>query len=588
MTASIFDAPAFSAELFFPRPDASRPPAGAEDHWLLMDDGARIHARIHGLDRATAALVHFHGNGEVVADADPLAPAFVRAGVALALVEYRGYGQSSPAAPSLRRCLADAAACLDQLRPILSREGTPLPLVVMGRSLGGFLVSLLAGRLPRSVAGWILESAAIDLRGLVQRRSFDPDLITEQDRVDFDPTRALRWSRAPLLILHGDEDRLVPPENAEQALQAAGSADKRRVWLAGRGHNDTLLSPRLLPEILAFVEGCAARADRRAGSLVVQGLGDALGFLVEGEHPALCSWFVQETFSREDPPTRTRGPFVFGQYSDDTQLARELARSLVGCASWSPEDMAARVAAIFREDRIVGRGRATENAAHRLIAGIPWDQAGEPPPRAGNGGAMRAGPVGLAERSPALRLRIAEEQARITHQDPRARAAAILVAEAVAGALDDEDLTDPARQERLASAVAPLDPVLAAALRRLPRWLAMEEAKAMEEIAGVGLEDPSQLAGSRWHGISPMATCSALAALVAYARAPLDPERVLSAAIAAGGDVDTVAAMAGAMAGARVGLERLSPRLRRWALRLNDQGSDGVGELAALGHGMTC
>lgn len=52
------------------------------------------------------------------------------------------------------------------------------------------------------------------------------------------------------------------------------------------------------------------------------------------------------------------------------------------------------------------------------------------------------------------------------------------------------------------------------------------------------------------------------------------------------GEFVTVAAMAGAMAGARSGLSGLSPRLTAWAARLNDQGSFGLRELAALGDAL--
>jgi hypothetical protein len=169
----------------------------------------------------------------------------------------------------------------------------------------------------------------------------------------------------------------------------------------------------------------ARRADRRAGSLVAQALGDALGFVVEGEHPRICANFATAAFALT-APSHGRGPFAFGQYCDDTQLARELALSLVEARGWDPPHFARRLAALFASETIVGRGRATEAAAHRLLRGVPWDQSGEPPPSAGNGAAMRAAPVGLFFPDDAdQRFRVADEQARITHRDPRAWAAAV-------------------------------------------------------------------------------------------------------------------------------------------------------------------
>ena len=63
-----------------------------------------------------------------------------------------------------------------------------------------------------------------------------------------------------------------------------------------------------------------------------------------------------------------RGPFAFGQYSDDTQLARELLQSVAAAGRFDPALYALRIAGIFQERRIVGRGRATE-AAVRHLAG---------------------------------------------------------------------------------------------------------------------------------------------------------------------------------------------------------------------------
>ncbi len=103
--------------------------------------------------------------------------------------------------------------------------------------------------------------------------------------------------------------------------------------------------------------------ERFEGCLIGQCVGDALGFVVEGHPPGVCREYIEETLSEGHPRDRRRGRYAFGQYSDDSQLARELMQSYAACGRFDPEDYARRVAAIFSEGRIVGRGRATEEAA---------------------------------------------------------------------------------------------------------------------------------------------------------------------------------------------------------------------------------
>ena len=117
----------------------------------------------------------------------------------------------------------------------------------------------------------------------------------------------------------------------------------------------------------------------------------------------------------------------------------------------------------------------------------------------------------------------------------------------------------------------------------MPEWLGADPVTVADEITRWS-EPPLGSAHQfeKWRGISPFATPSVLYALFAYVRAPADPEEVLRVAVAVGGDVDTVAAMAGAMVGAAVGLGGLTPRLSRWAQLLNDQGAFGVEDLVTI------
>ena len=311
-------------------------------------------------------------------------------------------------------------------------------------------------------------------------------------------------------------------------------------------------------------------ADRFAGCLIGQSLGDALGFVVEGQPPPVCALYARTLLRRGTA-------FPAGQYSDDSQLARELLQSFVARGRFEPADYARRIAAIFTEGRIVGRGRATEEAAHRVAAGVPWEDAGTPAPNAGNGSAMRAGPIGLLFwDAPARLAEAAHDQGRITHADPRCSAGSIAIAGAVALAMRPGPLEPDTFIAELADWTAAADAGFATALRELPAWLRLAPGRAAGEIAKAGREPGTK---DRWWGISPFVVPSVLWSLYAFLRSPEDYPETIRTAIRPGGDVDTTAAMAGAISGARVGLAALPQRPAR---RLHDRGDWGFERLVAL------
>jgi len=319
--------------------------------------------------------------------------------------------------------------------------------------------------------------------------------------------------------------------------------------------------------------------DRFAGAVVGQCVGDALGFMVEGEPPADCRRYIEDIVRAGRAVDMSRGYFRFGQYTDDSQLARELMQSYAECRGFDPADYARRIAAIFTEDRIVGRGRTTEAAALRLAAGVPWQEAGTPAPAAGNGSAMRAGPIGLMfHDDPAARARAAHDQGRITHADPRCSAGAVAIAEAVALALGGGPIAVEEFVGRLAAAAAPFDGSVANELAQLGDRLVLPPQEAGPIIARAGLQPGFS---DRWQGISPYVTSSVLWSLYSFLRTPDDYFEIICTAIAVGGDVDTTAAMAGAIAGARLGLAEVPADL---AHRLNDRGNWGYDALVDLAH----
>jgi hypothetical protein len=111
---------------------------------------------------------------------------------------------------------------------------------------------------------------------------------------------------------------------------------------------------------------------------------------------------------------------------------------------------------------------------------------------------------------------------------------------------------------------------------RLPTWLNLPPNAAAVEIAAAGLG-----AGEyrKWEGISPFVTSSVLWSLYSFLRSPDDYGETILTAIAVGGDVDTTAAMAGAIAGARLGPAAIPAQLTS---HIHDRGTWTATDLERL------
>jgi ADP-ribosylglycohydrolase len=315
--------------------------------------------------------------------------------------------------------------------------------------------------------------------------------------------------------------------------------------------------------------------DRAAGSLLGLALGDALGFVVEAAPPEAAAEYVRTELRPGLVGARARAPFSPGQYSDDTQLARELLLSIMDARGFDPAAFAVRVARLFADGRVIGAGPGTRGAAERLAAGTPWQDAGAPPPYAGNGAAMRAGPLGaLYAGDPRRLVVVAGDQARVTHRDQRAVAGAVAIARAVAVASRPGPVAARALLEDIREWVLPIDCSVADAVAGVVEWLG-----ETPDRAALRLDRISGPVGGPWAGVSPLVIPSVAWSLYAFLRSPDDYWETLCIAIEVGGDTDTMAAMAGAMSGAHLGPEPLPQPLLD---QLTDGGIWGAAELARV------
>ncbi len=253
------DHPLVSARLFHPRPEGVRSPSGGEAVAIPVDGGCVLGGTYHRGAGDVPLVLFFHGNGEIAADYDDLGPLFVRVGVGLLVVDYRGYGRST-GRPSAGTLLEDAHRVLDFVRD--GKLGRPLGApIVVGRSLGSAPALELASARSPDVAALVVESGFTRTLPLLETLGLDPAALGLREEDGFHNLEKIRRYEGPTVVIHGEQDRLIPPENAHEFMEASGATEKRLLLLRDADHNTVFLVG--LSEYLGVISALARRVVRQ-------------------------------------------------------------------------------------------------------------------------------------------------------------------------------------------------------------------------------------------------------------------------------------------------------------------------------------
>jgi len=232
-------------------PDRSTPdPSSAgvpemQQVMLQTADGLRLAAWYRAASEDRKTIVYFHGNGGNIADRGYKVKPYLNAGYGVMLVEYRGYG-GNPSSPNEAGLYADGRAALDWLE---AGGVPPAHTVLYGESLGTGVAVQLSGERPP--AALVLEAPFTSASDVAAASYwFLPARLLIKDR--FDSIAKIGDIQAPLLLLHGERDRVVPVRFGRRLFDAANEP-KKAVFLPDGHHND-LTDHGLILEVLAFLE----------------------------------------------------------------------------------------------------------------------------------------------------------------------------------------------------------------------------------------------------------------------------------------------------------------------------------------------
>ncbi|MEX1019121.1 MAG: alpha/beta fold hydrolase [Litorilinea sp.] len=205
-------------------------PAGTVEAWLLLPDAVGLGGTPVTPDATPPypLVVIGHGNGEIIDYwAEAIVPLRAR-GVAVLLVEYPGYGRSA-GVPSQASIVDVFVRAYDAA--VVHPKIDAARVVLFGRSVGGGVVAQLATRRPS--AGMVLLSTFASVGAMAAHYRLPGALA----RDPFDTQAVVKTYTAPLLLLHGEHDSVIPFGHAQRLHAAAPHAELRALPC---GHNDCI------------------------------------------------------------------------------------------------------------------------------------------------------------------------------------------------------------------------------------------------------------------------------------------------------------------------------------------------------------
>ena len=211
------------------------PPSGGVDVWFKTADGYRLNAWFFESQTqpSTATIIFFHGNSGNIADVGWLGQWFAARGFNALLVDYRGYGASEGEQGSEWDLYADGDAAVAFI--VNEKRISPEKIVLYGSSLGTTIVADVGSR--HRVGALIIESGLSSASSLATHRFWWlPTGLHFLGKNRFDSALKLGSVKAPVLIVHGDPDPVIPTSEGRLLFDAANQP-KRLLIFPGAGHN---------------------------------------------------------------------------------------------------------------------------------------------------------------------------------------------------------------------------------------------------------------------------------------------------------------------------------------------------------------
>ncbi len=205
-----------------------------KDVYFNTDDDQRLHGWFFPTAKTNPVILFFHGNAGNISHRLDNIKRLLEKDLQVFIFDYRGYGKST-GRPTEKGLNLDGLAAYGYL--VEKEKIPPRKIILFGRSLGAAVAINIACQKP--IGSIIIESAFTSVRDMAKTILLFR-LFSWIMPLSYNNLEKIAAVKAPVCIIHGDSDDVVPFHMGQRLFEAA-KEPKYFLRLAGAGHNDTYI-----------------------------------------------------------------------------------------------------------------------------------------------------------------------------------------------------------------------------------------------------------------------------------------------------------------------------------------------------------
>jgi len=203
--------------------------ANFEEHYVYAEDGVALNALLFKADSSKGLIFYLHGNAGSLRTWGSVADFYLDLGYDIFILDYRGFGKTKGKIKNQKQFFSDAQVAYDYCKNKYNENR----IIILGYSIGTAPASKLASEnMPKKV---ILQAPFYSLVNIMKKQF--PIIPTFLLKYKFENGKYLQKSKVPIIIFHGDNDKVISYKESLALKNDFKLNDDRLYILKNQGHN---------------------------------------------------------------------------------------------------------------------------------------------------------------------------------------------------------------------------------------------------------------------------------------------------------------------------------------------------------------